>query len=343
MKILLIGNGFDLAHGLPTAYKDFLKYCTDIRQQMFLNDNSPLYEAYTHIRYNTWVDYFLNCQSYIGENWIDFESEISRVIRALDEARFQTFQGGSVHTLTEKEQNTLSSIKNASKKSIYDIYQDVETIDQFTTFLNTELERLIRALEIYITTVINNQEILCRIPDIERIDPDRVLSFNYSNTYERIYGKGKSVEYDFIHGKALPSHTLETSSLVLGIDEYLTGEDKNNELQFLSFKKYYQRIYKSTGNAYLDWVADIQEQPLLRHILYIYGHSLDVTDKDVLKMLICNDSVHTKIFYHCRYPDDKRALGQMIKNLIRIIGQNELIRRTGGRHRTIEFIPAVSR
>ena len=30
MKILLIGNGFDLAHGLPTAYKDFLKYCTDI-------------------------------------------------------------------------------------------------------------------------------------------------------------------------------------------------------------------------------------------------------------------------------------------------------------------------
>ena len=84
MKILLIGNGFDLAHGLPTAYKDFLKYCTDIRQQMFLNDNSPLYEAYTHIRYNTWVDYFLNCQSYIGDNWIDFESEISRVIRALE-------------------------------------------------------------------------------------------------------------------------------------------------------------------------------------------------------------------------------------------------------------------
>lgn len=107
------------------------------------------------------MDYFLNCQSYIGENWIDFESEISRVIRALDEARFQTSQGESVHTLTEKEQNTLSSIKNALKKSIYDIYQDVEAIDQFTTFLNTELERLIRALEIYITTVINNQEIRC--------------------------------------------------------------------------------------------------------------------------------------------------------------------------------------
>ena len=27
MNILLIGNGFDLAHGLPTKYTDFLIFC----------------------------------------------------------------------------------------------------------------------------------------------------------------------------------------------------------------------------------------------------------------------------------------------------------------------------
>ena len=26
MNILIIGNGFDLAHGLPTKYADFLKF-----------------------------------------------------------------------------------------------------------------------------------------------------------------------------------------------------------------------------------------------------------------------------------------------------------------------------
>lgn len=26
MNILIIGNGFDLAHGLPTSYVDFLKF-----------------------------------------------------------------------------------------------------------------------------------------------------------------------------------------------------------------------------------------------------------------------------------------------------------------------------
>lgn len=27
VNILVIGNGFDLAHGLPTKYTDFLKFC----------------------------------------------------------------------------------------------------------------------------------------------------------------------------------------------------------------------------------------------------------------------------------------------------------------------------
>ena len=32
MNILVIGNGFDLAHGLPTKYGDFLEWVKVIRQ-----------------------------------------------------------------------------------------------------------------------------------------------------------------------------------------------------------------------------------------------------------------------------------------------------------------------
>lgn len=32
MNILLIGNGFDLEHGLPTRYKDFLDFCRKVKQ-----------------------------------------------------------------------------------------------------------------------------------------------------------------------------------------------------------------------------------------------------------------------------------------------------------------------
>lgn len=56
-------------------------------------------------------------------------------------------------------------------------------------------------------------------------------------------------------------------------------------------------------------------------------------------MFICNDNVQTKIFYYRKNEDDKVVLGKLIKNLIKIIGQDELIRRTGGTHKTIEYIP----
>ena len=30
MKILLLGNGFDLEHKLPTTYRDFLDFCKSV-------------------------------------------------------------------------------------------------------------------------------------------------------------------------------------------------------------------------------------------------------------------------------------------------------------------------
>ena len=55
--------------------------------------------------------------------------------------------------------------------------------------------------------------------------------------------------------------------------------------------------------------------------------------------MICNNNVQTKIFYHRNNAEDKKSLGKIIRNLIIVMGQDELIRRTGGTHKTIEFIP----
>lgn len=30
MNILVIGNGFDIAHGLPTSYQEFLRFASEI-------------------------------------------------------------------------------------------------------------------------------------------------------------------------------------------------------------------------------------------------------------------------------------------------------------------------
>lgn len=431
MNILLIGNGFDLAHGLPTYYNDFLGFCQGTRRiynsdryvssidynkkleswvknnenKNILSDafdkricmennengtndievttpNATLEELYTHLKDNTWLNYFWDCLSNkeIGDNWIDFESEISKVIQALNEERLRVKAGVSVTNDKRVKSEILTSIcKKAEKLTTDSDCRDVISIDKFTDFLNTDLERLIRALEIYIAEFVCSITVNEKCADIEKLNPDHVLSFNYTDTYERIYGKEKKIEYDYIHGKAEINNNVTSSNLVLGIDEYLEDESKDKKLEFLTFKKFYQRIYKSTGNAYLNWVDEIKDgyadflkiksdanarivqslkdgsfnsypnekkdcMELLnaecpQHKLYIFGHSLDMTDRDILKLFICNENVQTKIYYYRENVDDKKTLGKLIRNLIHIMGQDELIRRTGGVHKTIEFIP----
>lgn len=417
MEILLIGNGFDLAHKLPTQYKDFLEFCEkarriytfsadakvgafenkylkdweynqDIKDSLkaayqsrknnrvynedkvtyndnFTTDNSVLDEMFSLIKCNAWLKYFLNCPSYVGENWIDFESEISNVIQSLDEARVITNIGGDINTLSDNKQKVLMGMIKQSKGSTSDIFGGVQKIDIFTSKLYLDLKKLIRALELYLTEFVGKIENEIIIPEIENLKIDHVLSFNYTDTYEKIYGAGKGIEYNFIHGEADTSNTINSNNMVLGIDEYLPEERRDKETYFISFKKYYQRILKETGCDYFDWLDTIEEDLEVAYEkslhfkgsigmsprkarpsdfahnsnLYIFGHSLDITDGDILRSFICNDNINTKIFYYRETEDDKRTLEKLIANLVKVIGQDELIKRTGGSFKTIEFIP----
>ena len=42
MNILIIGNGFDLAHGLPTKYGDFLDFCEKARRIYTFREDASL-------------------------------------------------------------------------------------------------------------------------------------------------------------------------------------------------------------------------------------------------------------------------------------------------------------
>lgn len=380
-KILLIGNGFDLAHGLPTSYSYFLDFCDKIKEILFFlessNDDewkkdiilnwdidnsikSKLYEwdkntnnnlnklfieIYDNIKDNIWINYFLKKRNQLGKNWIDFESEISNVVQAFECVRNCTESGKSIprsgiEGIKVEEVETFIDIFEGNDSKKFQLsYFNLNIFNKCIKQMTLDLDSLIRALEIYISEFINKIEVSQKNDDIKDINPDCVLSFNYSNTYERIYGQSNKVEYDYIHGKADKTNNVNTCNLVLGIDEYLEECDRDNKLEFLPFKKFYQRIFKSTDSSYMEWVDEIRQNSEYPYELYIFGHSLDKTDKDVLELLICNDNVQTKIYYHRKSNDDKKELGKLIRNLVRVIGAKELISRTGGSHKTIEFIP----
>ncbi len=68
MNILIIGNGFDIAHELNTRYSDFLES----------------YKSKNPIITNLWIEYFIRQQKKIaGNKWMDLENEIYNFIGSL--------------------------------------------------------------------------------------------------------------------------------------------------------------------------------------------------------------------------------------------------------------------
>ena len=381
MNILVIGNGFDLAHGLPTKYGDFLKFVEVIRQVLNtkgeeidwkdihleikelikINMENVRNNIFSQeqiwrelLEENFWIEYFLQYPMYQKENWIDFESEISNVIQSI------YFDMKNNNLKLDDDDSIVSNFyleKFFHKRlpaAVLDFGEDIQVITfrEMRDVLYQDLNKLTRAFEIYLCEYVGKIESVKISKEIKSLGIDHVLSFNYSHTYQKLYDKPKKIKYDYIHGESRINSTIESNNMVLGIDEYLNKKSKDKEIDFIAFKKYYQRIYKKTGSEYKNWVDEIansryENEVALRerfpkqipykkfnskHKLYIFGHSLDITDKDVLRDLILNDNVYTTIYYL-----NKGVMGQQIANLVKVIGQDELIRRTGGSTKTIEF------
>jgi hypothetical protein len=454
MNILVIGNGFDLAHGLPTRYGDFLKWIQVVDDVLKVNTKQDLdnidwrnineqiktliIQYYNKDKFgieieykklrkgNYWVKYFLSkyeeFKKQNKENWIDFENEMSNVIQAID--------NNEKIILDETKTNYIGN-------DIFGFYHSILRKDlsfnDVRDELYNDLNRLTRLLEIYLSKYVESMEIEKISPDIKELIKRHinVISFNYTDTYIKTYGKLYDILYgflsavskeddigeaknniSFIHGQADKRNNVETNNMVLGINEYLYDNEKNSNIEFIGFKKYFQRIYKGTDIEHNDWVTSIsnsdfkfQSAPIIfknikykkrrfihfifrciysicdallfipfkallyflseniqilsniskkakdircdlckipeckkycDHNVYFYGHSLDITDKDVINELILHDTVHTTIYYYAEYENDKKDLFTKITNLVKIIGQDELIKRTN--EKSLEFV-----
>ncbi|WP_297712993.1 bacteriophage abortive infection AbiH family protein [Clostridium sp.] len=388
MNILVIGNGFDLAHELPTKYWDFIEFVKvfkalkdstrdriesisyfqrldeNIKEYLlsdavfnFSNHTDILKEFYKLINNNIWIEYFDNEIDFKNKGWIDFEFEISEVIKSLDYLLIvnnkklkkpgdneidDNFKYNVAAKFINKMKN--KGITDHNKRfKIGDFYGEVakEIIDE----LYEELNNLIRCLEIYLEEFLGKINIEKRLIDILEIEEiDKVISFNYTKTYEKIYDVEKKCMYDYIHGEVNLNRDIIENNMVLGINEYLNTEEKDEKIEFIKFKKYFQRIYKETKCLHRTWLERAKslqgdaemtkKSDKLEYInkVYIYGHSLDITDKDILKDLINFIGTQTTIFYY-----DKYDYAQKIANMVRIVGQEYLNKNCYGLYPKIIF------
>ena len=397
MDILVMGNGFDLEHKIPSSYKNFLNFIETFnnfykykdpaplsmppdknRFRDRLSSISPMYrdvaslisgantheasvlkEFYSITEGNQWIDYFQRClkrRSEYGDtyNWVDIEEEIADVVINLTEYEQnygympfyqteveQTREKDGMHTKFAKDliNTVFERVKENDAKKINGVkgnktYRELQKDwILFTQRILEDFNKAVRALEIYLGFFVDFDKIKPST-NFEGVKFDRFLTFNYTDTYQMIYKTDKydrSINGDFVHGKADWKRVAKKNNMVVGIEEFLSDEKKDKNIEFVDYRKYYQRIVKRCDFSYHGLLQ--KEKDIAT---WFVGHSMAATDRDILRKLLPMRENNISKSYVCYYDDN--AFRQEVVNLAQILGQDYLTEITCGAEPKIVFL-----
>lgn len=208
-KLIVVGNGFDLAHGLNTRYSDF---------RIFLENYDSLSENFK----NKLTKYL-----FLEGDWSNIESSLSQL-------NFEELCDDN------SDLNVLDYADDNFKCSSYHDYPDA--IKDGTSFI----DKLPYYLKLWIKNI--------QCADIERkfsfIDNNSLyLSFNYSDTLERVYGINKN-NILHIHGYSQTDDDLICghcdSNIIQDSSGFETEDWEYMDFQIDSVKHdYYNKSFKN--------------------------------------------------------------------------------------------------
>ena len=95
--------------------------------------------------------------------------------------------------------------------------------------------------------------------------------------------------------------------------------------------------YLDANTTTLLFKRGVQDTPKPINRVFFFGHSIDLTDGDIIEKLVMAPNTKTTVYCYAKNEQDHKDIIQKIKNMQAIISRDEVIKRTsvGG---TLEFI-----
>ncbi|MCW5514729.1 bacteriophage abortive infection AbiH family protein [Muriicola sp. Z0-33] len=301
-KLIILGNGFDLSHGLNTSYSHFIEYLInesiqyndDIRRDLidvgFLMSENQSFEFIkeNYIRLATFPPSPTRSGRIIPKNKL-----FHMILKKFFEADWVDIEGYYFKVLTETEENQ---------------------IDQ----LNIDFEIIKKYLLHYLKNRIATAN-LKLIPDYFDIfnenNPSRTLflNFNYTETIKQYLKTLSLPKIDLIniHGNLL---NIE-NPMVFGCGddtdpEYIRLIDKNNNSYLRNLKRQQYNLASSYAKL-LEFLNSVGEFEV-----YTLGHSLGLTDKTLLSEILNDNGLkRLKLFYY-KDRDGYRNLNNNIRRIV---------------------------
>ncbi|MDP8200681.1 MAG: AbiH family protein [Candidatus Tenebribacter burtonii] len=307
-KLILIGNGFDLAHGLKTRYSDFLLWYLNYAIQSF-RKNGEYADQLIEISFSEY---------YIENLSIDFTS-LSRFKQSLEQykadiifkiksAFFKNLFNITIElNWVDLESEYYSYLKELYLKLEASNFKNFKHIEGRVKSLNNDFDYLKNELHEYLNTIEISDK--CQVQDIAihleqllaEICKEKsyilFLNFNYTSTID-IYLKDLKNDHvivNYIHGKL----NNDKNQIIFGygdeIDDYYQKiENVNNKEYLKNFKSF--GYFKTTN--YQDFSRFIESN---QFEVYIMGHSCGLSDRTLLNRIVEHDNcTKIKIFYHAK-------------------------------------------
>ena len=291
--LYIIGNGFDLHHGLDTKYQTFAKYLAEENNEIY--DLLLTYYALPDISKNPASD------SDYAE-WANFESSLAN----LDYNQVLADNSDAIA-------NPFSADFRDRDWHTYQIYME-EIIEKLTKRLTYSFNLFI--LKINYPKIIHDKKI--------KLIPDSLfINFNYTDTLERFYNIDNN-QICYIHNKSIN----EDSQIILGhgtcpsnfeekqpkppedLDEegleeweqYLSDQyDYSYETAKSEILSYYTKAFKDTQTI-IKKNIDFFEQSNGVKKVFVLGHSISPVDFEYFKLIIKQIDKNAK--WHVSYYSD---------------------------------------
>lgn len=284
-NLIIIGNGFDLAHGLETSYRDFMSYLVDnhCKDRTFCSEIFKLHDEIDS--FDKLIEMSLNDTTNSFHDGI-LDSCINIRIVKIILTHFCKYNWSDLEQIYFDELKKVSANQSYYYHSVKDLNEDFEILKGYLKkYLLTQQSkgRTIEAYEYFFSKILNPNSV--------------ILNFNYTDTIERLY-EASTLKNTIlhIHGKlndpvnpvifGYAADYKEIKSLVAKNDNEYLRNIKRNE-------------YKRTDNEnllahFLDKSEEIR--------VFVLGHSCGVSDKLILEQILNHKNIHSiRILFHKEY------------------------------------------
>jgi len=302
-RIVIIGNGFDLAHGLDTRYSDFIDYLWEMERKkysphsiIYCPDSNP---CFSHRYDGIFIKIYMTSQITSKDIAPGFGCDWFKNLTEYSDRSVKT-ENTFLKTISEK--NGLQNWVDIEEEYYRELNGCLNNNrNGGIKKLNEEFSKIKTALETYLNDLHPSTSFKDEIRQhLEKdghngmpIGNALFLNFNYTSTIEQYAHNVGSVIY--IHGKLKDSD----NPIIFGYGDELDENHKllenKNDNEFL---KHIKTIEYLKTNNYKKLLAFMDSD---EYETFIMGHSCGVSDRTLLNNLFEHKHCRSiRVFYHKR-------------------------------------------